>query len=762
MGKRQAWIVVAFVAALAPAARTTAAAPPVEPARVTMAFSGDVLVHRPIIDRALANGGGRTYDFAPMFDALRPLVSSVDLAVCHLETPIAPPGEPLSYHPIYGVPPEIVDGIASAGYDRCSTASNHSADRGVTGIDATVTALEQAGLGSSGMARTPAEAEPQVFTVNGVRISHLAYAYGLNGLVLPAGQEWRVRLLDPDRIIADAREAHRRGAEYVVVSLHWGNETDWRITAAQRSLAEVLTASGEIDLIVGHHVHVLQPIEQINGVWVVYGLSNLLSNLPGGSERFPPSSQDGAVVTLSVERRADGSFATGRPSVHPTWVDHERYLIRDVAADLADPATPAGLRAVLNESLARTRAVLGPYVADGYVPARCAAEPVAEPAPTGFVVDASPSVLTPVAPARLLDTRQAGDDGYVCPGRSITVPVAGHGGVPATGATAAVLNVTAIAAGRPGFVTVWPAGSARPTASNLNLTRAGQVRANQVVVPLGADGAVQVYAQSGAHVAVDVAGWFGPSGPASAGRVVALDPARLLDTRVDPGGPLAGGVARDVQVTGRGGVPAASAAAALVNVTATDASAAGFVTAWPTGSARPGTSTVNMSGPGEVAPNLALVPLAPDGRLSLFANVTTDVVVDVVGYVTDASAPADDAGRFVPLAPARVIDTRTPGASVARLGSGAAATVTHAGVAGIPSTGASAVALNVTAVDAAAGYLTVFPAGSPRPLASTLNTAAGDTRPNASVMRLGAGGAISFASQSGGDLVVDVTGWFTA
>lgn len=762
--RRAALVALTLVAAAGPATLTGAPARAASPeARVSMAFTGDVLVHRPIIAQALAYGRGAAYDFTPMFGRIAPLVAAADLGVCHLETPIAPPGEPLSYHPIYGVPPEIVPAIAAAGYDRCSTASNHSADRGITGIDATVAALEAAGLGNSGMARTPAEAAPQIVTVNGVRLSHLAYTYGLNGLVLPADQPWRVRLLDPDRIIADARLARSRGAEYVVVSLHWGNETDWRITAAQRALAETLTASGAIDLIVGHHVHVLQPIEQINGVWVVYGLSNILSNLPGGAERFPPSAQDGAVVTVAMTRRTDGTVTTSRPVVRPTWVDHDGYLVRDVLADLADPTTPAGRRAALQASLDRTRAVLGPYVPDGPLPPRCATDAPATAPVSAVAVDDRPARLVPVTPARLYDSRDAGDDGYVCPGATVTVPVAGHGGVPASGPTAAVLNVTAVEAGGPGFVTVWPAGTARPTVSSLNLTRPGQVRPNLVIVPLGEGGAVNVFSQSGAHVVVDVAGWFEPADTTAAGRVVAVDPARVLDTRTGGGAPVAAGATIDVAVTGRAGVPATGVAAVVVNLTATDAAAAGFVTAWPSGETRPTASAVNVAGPGDVAANLAVVRLGAGGALSLYAHLATHLVADVVGYVTDATAPADDAGRFVPLAPARVFDTREPAPLPGRVGPGAIAALRHTGRAGLPTTGVGALALNVTAVEAGGpGYVTAHASDTGRPLASTLNVTAGDTRANAAVLRVGPDGGVTYVVQPGAHLVVDTFGWFTA
>lgn len=774
MGKtdamRRVWatLVLLVIGAGFPMARpgVPSAAAASTPATVSMAFSGDILMHRPLLAQALEYGGGR-YDFAPMFARIAPILSSVDVAYCHLETPIAPPGQPLSFHPIYGVPTEVVDGIAASGFDRCSTASNHSFDRGLSGIDATVDALEAAGIGSAGMARTPEEAAAKLYTANGIRFAQLAYTYGLNGLVLPADQPWRVRLLDADRIIADATEARARGAEYVIVNLHWGAEKNWQITAEQRALAERLTASGVIDLIVGEHVHVLQPVEQINGVWVVYGMSNLISNLPGGAD-FPDAAQDGALFTLSVTRGADGSFTTSRPVAHPTWVDHSGYVIRPVLEDLADPSTPAGVRGALQQSLARTRAVLGSYVAAaplGVVPLRCSVTAPGDAPVTGFTVDTSTARYVPSDPVRIFDSRDAGDAGYVCPGATVTVPVAGRGGVPvAGGATAAVLNVTATAAGGAGFVTVWPAGTARPTVSSLNLTAVGQTRPNLVIVPLGEGGAVNVFSQSGVHVVVDVAGWFVPATTADAGRYVPLTPARLVDTRTGAGARLPAGGVVDVPAVGHGGLPPSGVAAVVVTITGTDATGPGFVTAWPTGAARPLASNVNIGRAGETAPNLAIVRVGAGGAISVFSQASAHVVVDVAGYVTDDTALAVSAGLFVPVAPARVVDTRESGAAPASLPMlGGTITVRHTGVAGVPTERVGAVAVNVTAVDTAAeGFVTVWPAGAPMPTTSSLNVGVDDTRAGAAVMKLGDGGAASIFTQRGAHLVSDVFGWFTS
>lgn len=331
-----------------------------------MAFSGDILPHSPLWRQAARNAaaaGREGYDFTPMLAGLRPVHDTVDLAVCHLETPIAPAGEELSTMPRYGVPAEIADAIAAAGFDRCSTASNHTADRGTAGIDRTVAVLEAAGVAQVGMARRPEEIEPAVFEVAGVPVSHLAYTWSYNGLSLPPGEEWRSALIDPDRIVADARRARELGAAIVIVSLHWGAEGVHAPTEYQREVAALITAPDVIDLVVGHHAHVLQPVERVNGTWVVYGLGNVLSNLPT-SDRWPAASQDGAVVTVAARVDADGGVTVERPIAHPTWVDRDAgWIVRLVGDELARDDLTAGDRGRLEASWARTTAVLGDHLA---------------------------------------------------------------------------------------------------------------------------------------------------------------------------------------------------------------------------------------------------------------------------------------------------------------------------------------------------------------------------------------------------------------
>jgi len=237
----------------------------------------------PVNDRAALYGGevGEPFDFRPMFDPMRPVVEAADLALCHMEVPTAPDGRLTSY-PSFGAPGQVMDGLAHAGYDGCSTASNHSLDRGYPGVVRTLEELDRVGLGHSGTARGPWETGPRVYSLRAgtstVEVAHLSYAYGFNGYRLPADAPWAANQIDPDRIRADAAAARAAGAELVVVSLHWGTEYQHQPDAFQRSTAEAILPGSEIDLVIGHHAHVVQPIEMVHGRYVVWGLGNQLSN----------------------------------------------------------------------------------------------------------------------------------------------------------------------------------------------------------------------------------------------------------------------------------------------------------------------------------------------------------------------------------------------------------------------------------------------------------------------------------------------------
>jgi poly-gamma-glutamate capsule biosynthesis protein CapA/YwtB (metallophosphatase superfamily) len=347
------------------AGRVTARAEPRRPATATtpprsftLLASGDVLAHGSVQARARAYGArsGHPYDFRPMFAPIRPLVSAADLAVCHLETPLSASGRHLSGYPRFNAPPQLAAALRAAGYDACSVASNHAMDQGLRGVAGTLAVLDRAGLRHAGTARSPGEARPRLLTVRRVRVALLSYSYGLNGFRLPRRRPWLVNLLDPGRILADARAARRAGSRFTVVFLHWGQEYRSTPTPAQRGLARRLLADPSVDLIVGHHAHVVQPIRHVNGKWVAFGMGNSLSAQSAAC--CPAATQDGLLLQVTVVEKA-GRLVVGRIGYVPTWVEHPSYRILPVVKALARRSSSPATRAMLRASLRRTTAAVG-------------------------------------------------------------------------------------------------------------------------------------------------------------------------------------------------------------------------------------------------------------------------------------------------------------------------------------------------------------------------------------------------------------------
>ncbi len=374
--------------------------------------------------------------------------------------------------------------------------------------------------------------------------------------------------------------------------------------------------------------------------------------------------------------------------------------------------------------------------------------------------------LTPLTPARILDTRSGTGSisGPVGSGHSISLNVLGVGGVPASGVSAVVLNVTATAPSANGYLTVYPDGASRPTTSNLNFST-GQTVPNLVIATVGSDGKVDFYNGSSGTVQVvaDVSGWFA-SGAAAAGGLTPLTPARILDTRSGTGGisgPVGSGHSISLNVLGVGGVPASGVSAVVLNVTATAPSANGYLTVYPDGASRPTTSNLNFS-TGETVPNLVIAPVGSDGKVDFYngSSGTVQVVADVSGWFASGAAAA---GGLTPLTPARILDTRSgTGGISGPVGSGHSISLNVLGVGGVPASGVSAVVLNVTATAPSAnGYLTVYPDGASRPTTSNLNFSTGETVPNLVIAPVGSDGKVDFYNGSSGtvQVVADVSGW---
>jgi hypothetical protein len=228
---------------------------------------------------------------------------------------------------------------------------------------------------------------------------------------------------------------------------------------------------------------------------------------------------------------------------------------------------------------------------------------------------------------------------------------------------------------------------------------------------------------------------------------------RVLDTRTRPAGAMRVNETIPLTVTGAGGVPI-SATAVTFNLTVVGASKPGYVTAYPCGQAIPSTSSIDVAS-SDARANLVTVKVGSIGRVCLFAMMKTDVIVDLAGYWT--SSTATTGSLYQPLAPRRLVDTRRA-LGATRLAAGGSIRIRVAGAPGIPAT-ATAAALNVTVTDPSrAGYVSIYPCDATRTDVSNLDYSAGETIPNASVVRLGADGTVCLFSMSATDVVVDVDG----
>jgi poly-gamma-glutamate capsule biosynthesis protein CapA/YwtB (metallophosphatase superfamily) len=310
----------------APTATATATATPDRPdtpseVRLTIGVSGDLLPHLPVVARARALAGGRGYDFRPMLRPIRRWVRRNSLAFCHIETPLTP--APPAGYPLFNSPPALARAVRATGFDACSTASNHSLDRGQAGIDATRRSLAAAGVPHTGsFSSRRQQRRPLLLRVRGVSVAFLAYTQMTNGI--PPPHPWSVNLAGAGRILRDARRARRAGARVVIVNLHWGTEYRHAPDTFQNALARRLARSRVITAVVGQHVHVVQPIRRVGRLWVVFGEGNLLSNQTAAC--CPAASQDGMLVRLHLRvgaRRA----RVERITYTPTWVRHPDYTV---------------------------------------------------------------------------------------------------------------------------------------------------------------------------------------------------------------------------------------------------------------------------------------------------------------------------------------------------------------------------------------------------------------------------------------------------
>jgi hypothetical protein len=396
----------------------------------------------------------------------------------------------------------------------------------------------------------------------------------------------------------------------------------------------------------------------------------------------------------------------------------------------------------------------------------CSPQPTSCPGylPNAYTVTAgppapSPEQYTPVNPARILDTRSGlgAPKAKVAAHGTLTLTVAGKGGVPANNVAAVAVDVTAISPSATGYLTAYPAGATRPGVADLNFS-SGQTVTNLVVVRLGG-GKISLHNAGGGtlDLTADVVGYYAVGARST---FTATSPGRILDTRSGLGAPKAKVGAHGtvtLTVAGKGGVPSSGATAVAVNVAAISPTATGSLTIYPNGTSRPTTSALSFTS-GQTTVALAVVRLV-NGKVSLYNGTsgTLDLTADVVGYYASGGA------TFLPVGPTRVLDTRSGlGGSGQTVLSHAAAVTRVMNVPELASANVTAVLVEVTVLNAQhSGTLTAFPDQAAVPGQSTFPFPAGQAVTRLVVVPV-VNGNIDFYNRSSGTIqvVADLLGFY--
>lgn len=291
--------------------------------RVTLAAAGDNLMHLEIIKDAMKPDKSG-YDFTPIYQGIKDIISGADISFINQETILGGEELSLSGYPTFNSPQEVGRDLIKVGFDVVNHATNHALDRGVKGIDNTLKFWNShPEITVTGIYENQQDRDRiRVVDRNGIKIAFLSYTYGTNGIPVPKDKPYIVNLIDKGLISRDVKKA-KEEADAVVVSMHWGNEYQQTPSKEQKELASFMADLG-VTLIIGHHPHVLQPMEWVKGsngnsTLVAYSLGNLVSC----QNEIPRLL--GGILKVTIEKGSNGNVCLKDPEIVPVVTHYERY-----------------------------------------------------------------------------------------------------------------------------------------------------------------------------------------------------------------------------------------------------------------------------------------------------------------------------------------------------------------------------------------------------------------------------------------------------
>lgn len=291
---------------------------------ISIAAIGDMLIHNGVYDDAWTGEG---YDFTPMLKRVKPFLSDATISIANQETMIGGVELGLSSYPTFNSPTEVGDALKWAGINVVSLANNHTLDRGEEAIQRAIKHWETINMMYTGSYKNYEDRERlRIFeTEEGVSVAFLSYTYGTNGIPVPTGKDYLVNLIDQE-LIASEIQAAKEKADVVVLSLHFGNEYERMPNQTQKDLVQFVADQGA-DVVLGHHPHVLQPVDWVTGkdgnrTLVIYSLGNFLS----GQDEF--YRQIGGVFKFHITKTLSGGeteIEVHSPEFLPTYVKYENW-----------------------------------------------------------------------------------------------------------------------------------------------------------------------------------------------------------------------------------------------------------------------------------------------------------------------------------------------------------------------------------------------------------------------------------------------------
>lgn len=314
----------------------------------TIAATGDMLMHMPVVNAHLQDDG--SYDFTSAFQYLREYASAADYAIANLETTLAGTDNGYAYsgYPCFNCPDEIVDGVIDAGFDMLLTANNHTYDTRHVGMMRTLSVLEEKGIASLGTTATAETPKYIVEDINGIKIGLICYTYetyddypdrpSLNTIPVDSADAECLNSFDYyqldkfyEEMTGHIADMEAEGAEGIVLFIHWGDEYQLSPNENQQAIAQKMCDLG-IDVIVGGHPHVVQPVDLLTSTVdpehktvCVYSVGNALSNQNRNNISSSPNGhcEDGMLFSVTFSKYSDGTVALEGTDVLPTWVNWE-------------------------------------------------------------------------------------------------------------------------------------------------------------------------------------------------------------------------------------------------------------------------------------------------------------------------------------------------------------------------------------------------------------------------------------------------------